>query len=93
MAIDFNDLPLKDVALAARRLSRAGLVVRDGHALSLRSGLFGEVARAAAEAGYIENLEEVNCELEMDVPLDVMSSPTGVAIGSRIIQLTARFNF
>jgi hypothetical protein len=44
------DLPLRDVALAARRLSRAGLVARDGHALALLSERFGEVARAAAEA-------------------------------------------
>jgi hypothetical protein len=44
------DLPLKDVALAARRLARAGLVHRDGHALALRSELFGAAARAAAEA-------------------------------------------
>src|SRR5947208_8294535 len=43
-------LPLKDVALAARRLSRAGLVHRDGHALVLRSEQFGAAARAAAEA-------------------------------------------
>lgn len=45
------DLPLKDVALAARRLSRAGLVTREGRSLSLRAERFGEVARAAAEAG------------------------------------------
>jgi hypothetical protein len=44
------DLPLKDVALAARRLARAGLVHRDGHALGLRTELFGAAARAAAEA-------------------------------------------
>ena len=43
-------LPLKDVALAARRLSRAGLVHRDGHALALRTEHFGAAARAAAEA-------------------------------------------
>ncbi|MCV2488700.1 DUF2087 domain-containing protein [Geodermatophilus sp. YIM 151500] len=43
-------LPLKDVALAARRLSRAGLVHRDGHDLALRTSVFGQVARAAAEA-------------------------------------------
>jgi len=45
-----SGLPLKDVALAARRLSRAGLVHRDGHALALRSEQFGAAARAAAEA-------------------------------------------
>jgi hypothetical protein len=45
-----SGLPLKDVALAARRLSRAGLVTRDGHALGLRNELFGAAARAAAEA-------------------------------------------
>jgi hypothetical protein len=45
-----SGLPLKDVALAARRLARAGLVTRDGHALGLRAELFGVVARAAAEA-------------------------------------------
>jgi len=44
------DLPLKDVALAARRLARAGLVHRDGHALALHTELFGAAARAAAEA-------------------------------------------
>lgn len=44
------DLPLKDVAQAARRLSRAGLVQRDGRALALRTELFGATARAAAEA-------------------------------------------
>ena len=31
------DLSLKDVALAARRLARAGLVHRDGHALALHT--------------------------------------------------------
>jgi hypothetical protein len=45
-----SGLPLKDVALAARRLARAGLVTRDGHALGLRAELFGAAARAAAEA-------------------------------------------
>src|SRR3954449_3425153 len=43
-------LPLKDVALAARRLSRVGLVRRDGRALELHASRFGEAARAAAEA-------------------------------------------
>ncbi|MGY1833723.1 DUF2087 domain-containing protein [Blastococcus sp. SYSU DS0669] len=43
-------LGLKDVALAARRLARAGLVHRDGHALALRTERFGAAARAAAEA-------------------------------------------
>jgi hypothetical protein len=43
-------LPLKDVALAARRLARAGLVHRDGHLLSLHTERFGAAARAAAEA-------------------------------------------
>jgi hypothetical protein len=43
-------LSLKDVALAARRLSRAGLVRRDGHALALHAERFGEAARAAAAA-------------------------------------------
>jgi hypothetical protein len=43
-------LPLKDVALAARRLARTGLVQRDGHALTLHSDRFGAAARAAAEA-------------------------------------------
>jgi hypothetical protein len=47
---DVAGLPLKDVALAARRLSRAGLVDRDGHALALHTGRFGAAARAAAEA-------------------------------------------
>ena len=45
-----SGLPLKDVALAARRLARAGLVHRDGHALALRTELFAAAARAAAEA-------------------------------------------
>jgi len=44
------DLPLKDVAHAARRLARAGLVHRDGHALTLHADRFGAAARAAAEA-------------------------------------------
>jgi hypothetical protein len=43
-----SGLPLKDVALAARRLARAGLVHRDGHALELRTERFGAAARAAA---------------------------------------------
>jgi hypothetical protein len=41
-------LPLKDVALAARRLARAGLVRRDGRDLALLSERFGAAARAAA---------------------------------------------
>ena len=41
-------LGLKDVALAARRLARAGLVTRDGHALALHTGRFAEAARTAA---------------------------------------------
>jgi hypothetical protein len=45
-----SGLPLKDVALAARRLSRAGLVRRDGHGLQLQADAFGAAARAAAEA-------------------------------------------
>jgi hypothetical protein len=45
-----SGLPLKDVALAARRLSRSGLVHRDGHALALRTEHFAAAARAAAEA-------------------------------------------
>jgi hypothetical protein len=45
-----SGLPLKDVALAARRLARAGLVHRDRHELALRAELFGAAARAAAEA-------------------------------------------
>jgi hypothetical protein len=45
-----SGLPLKDVALAARRLARAGLVQRDRHDLALRSELFRAAARAAAEA-------------------------------------------
>src|SRR3954451_1363637 len=47
---DAADLPLKDVALAARRLARAGLVHRDGHGLALRTERFRAAARAAAEA-------------------------------------------
>jgi hypothetical protein len=45
-----SGLSLKEVALAARRLGRAGLVSRDRHALVLRAELFGAAARAAAEA-------------------------------------------
>src|ERR671920_807447 len=45
-----SGLPLKDVALAARRLARAGLVERDGHDLALHTDRFGAAARAAAEA-------------------------------------------
>jgi hypothetical protein len=45
-----SGLPLKDVALAARRLARAGLVHRDSHALALHTDRFGAAARAAAEA-------------------------------------------
>ncbi|MGY1604315.1 DUF2087 domain-containing protein [Geodermatophilus sp. SYSU D00815] len=43
-------LPLKDVALAARRLARGGLVRRDGRVLELRADRFGTAARAAAAA-------------------------------------------
>src|SRR3954465_2298808 len=45
-----SGLSLKDVALAARRLARNGLVDRDGHALALHTELFGTAARAAAES-------------------------------------------
>lgn len=45
-----SGLALKDVALAARRLARAGLVHRDRHELGLRAELFGAAARAAAAA-------------------------------------------
>jgi hypothetical protein len=45
-----SGLGLKDVALAARRLSRAGLVHRDGHLLALHTERFGAAARAAAES-------------------------------------------
>lgn len=45
-----SGLPLKDVAHAARRLARNGLVHRDGHALALHTELFAAAARAAAEA-------------------------------------------
>jgi hypothetical protein len=45
-----SGLPLKDVALAARRLSRAGLVHRDGRDLALLTERFGAAARAAAES-------------------------------------------
>ena len=43
-------LPLKDVALAARRLGRSGLVRRDGHRLELLTDSFQAAARAAAES-------------------------------------------
>ncbi|MGY1847766.1 MULTISPECIES: DUF2087 domain-containing protein [unclassified Blastococcus] len=45
-----SGLSLKEVALAARRLARGGLVARDGHSLALRTERFGAAARAAAEA-------------------------------------------
>ncbi|MCZ2823904.1 MULTISPECIES: DUF2087 domain-containing protein [unclassified Modestobacter] len=45
---DMSGLSLKEVALAARRLARAGLVHRDGHLLTLHAERFGEAARAAA---------------------------------------------
>jgi hypothetical protein len=45
-----SGLSLKEVALAARRLARAGLVHRDGHGLQLHTERFGTAARAAAEA-------------------------------------------
>jgi hypothetical protein len=45
-----SGLSLKDVALAARRLARAGLVHRNGHALGLHTERFGAAARAAAES-------------------------------------------
>jgi hypothetical protein len=45
-----SGLSLKDVALATRRLARAGLVHRDGHVLALHVERFGAAARAAAEA-------------------------------------------
>jgi hypothetical protein len=48
-AADAAGLPLKDVALAARRLARAGLVSRDGHGLTLHAEHFGAAARAAAQ--------------------------------------------
>ena len=44
------DLPLKDVALAARRLGRSGLIRRDGHRLELLADRFQAAARAAAES-------------------------------------------
>ena len=47
---DASGLALKDVALAARRLARGGLVRRDGHALELLTDRFGAAARAAAQA-------------------------------------------
>ncbi|CCG04846.1 DUF2087 domain-containing protein [Blastococcus saxobsidens] len=47
---DASGLSLKEVALAARRLARAGLVHRDGRLLVLHTERFGAAARAAAEA-------------------------------------------
>ena len=49
-AADASGLSLKDVAVAARRLARAGLVRRDGRTLALHTERFGAAARAAAEA-------------------------------------------
>ena len=58
-----SGLPLKDVALAARRLARAGLVHRDGHTLVLHTDRFGAAGAyialsvlggiAAAALGYL----------------------------------------
>src|SRR3954451_24397969 len=45
-----SGLPLKDVALAARRLSRAGLVSRGRNALPLHAGGVAAAARPAALA-------------------------------------------
>ncbi|MDK3258608.1 DUF2087 domain-containing protein [Blastococcus capsensis] len=45
-----SGLSLKEVALAARRLARAGLVHRDGHDLVLHTERFGAAARSAAAA-------------------------------------------
>src|SRR5918998_373037 len=42
------DLPLKDVALAARRLARNGLVRREGHPLEVLADRFQAAARSAA---------------------------------------------
>src|SRR3954447_25948023 len=42
-----SGLPLKDVALAARRLARNGQVSRDGHALGLNAEVFAAAALAA----------------------------------------------
>ncbi len=47
---ELSGLPLKDVALAARRLARAGLVHRDRHVLVLHTDRFAAAARVAAEA-------------------------------------------
>src|SRR3954468_4369193 len=44
-----SGLPLKDVALAARRLSHAGLVARDRNALQLHAEVFGIAAPDAAQ--------------------------------------------
>ena len=51
-----SGLPLKDVALAARRLGRAGLVRRDRHVLGLHDHLFAAAARAAAESRDVRAL-------------------------------------
>jgi hypothetical protein len=45
---ELSGLALKDVALASRRLARAGLVHRAGHVLALHVDRFGAAARAAA---------------------------------------------
>ncbi len=47
------DLPLKDVALAARRLARAGLVHRDGHTLLLHA------ERNGADQQVLEALRKI----------------------------------
>ena len=63
-----SGLSLKEVALAARRLGRAGLVTRDRHALTLRTELFGAAARAAAATTAVTVWESWELSVLMRCP-------------------------
>src|SRR3954453_6613358 len=67
-----SGLSLKDVALAARRLSRAGLVARDRNALELHADVFGAAARAAAQAA--------------PAPQPLSADPAGDAVLSALVR-------
>ncbi|WP_222194020.1 DUF2087 domain-containing protein [Modestobacter italicus] len=62
-----SGLSLKDVALAARRLARAGLVHRDGHVLALHTEEFGAAARTAAATA--PPVEPLSADPEQDAVL------------------------
>ena len=61
------DLPLKDVALAARRLARGGLVHRDGHLLALHAEQNG------ADAEILDALRGID-DREYEGPSGVSSA-------------------